>query len=267
MALLLKGKANFLPLKTRPPTLDDIVFRERNRMYGAFVLRRKYRPTLSWIILAVCLICLLLSSVSLIQPRDAGDEEFLQNPYVEYFPMPNDIKPPENFIPEALIKMHKKAPFTIPKVVASWEEETKNQKDENSAEGDTTLNGNSAAGSPEGVLDGSGKNDDAVYTYVEELPSFPGGVKAMNRFLQMNIRYPKLAYDNKIQGVVYCSFIVEKSGELSSLRIIQGVGAGCDEEALRVIGQMPRWSPGRRQGHPVRVVVNLPIRFILQAKS
>lgn len=96
---------------------------------------------------------------------------------------------------------------------------------------------------------------------VEEMPSFPGGGTALLKFLQENMVYPKQARDEWISGTVYVSFVVEKDGTISDPRVLRGIGGGCDEEALRAVNAMPVWTPGMRDGEPVRVQYNLPIQF------
>ncbi len=95
-------------------------------------------------------------------------------------------------------------------------------------------------------------------------PEFPGGMQALMAFLSNNMRYPALARAQMIQGRVYLSFVVEKDGTVTNIQLLRGIGGGCDEEALRVVGLMPAWKPGRQNGKPVRVVYNLPVRFSLQ---
>lgn len=102
-----------------------------------------------------------------------------------------------------------------------------------------------------------------IFTVVEEAPSFPGGEEARIRFLKENIRYPEEAKQLGIQGKVYITFVVETDGSITDIKILRGIGAGCDEEAIRVIKQMPNWIPGKQRAHPVRVQFNLPISFIL----
>lgn len=106
--------------------------------------------------------------------------------------------------------------------------------------------------------------DEKVYTVVDKQPLFPGGVKEMYKFLGQNIRYPKKAIDANVQGRVFLAFVVTETGEISDLRILKGLGAGCDEEALRVVSTMPKWVPGEVDGKPVRVKYNLPINFQLE---
>jgi len=102
-----------------------------------------------------------------------------------------------------------------------------------------------------------------IFTVVEESPSFPGGDEARIRFLTENIKYPQIARESSIQGTVYVTFVVEKNGNVTDVRILRGIGGGCDEEAVRVIKAMPRWSPGKQRGKPVRVQFNMPIKFTL----
>jgi len=102
-----------------------------------------------------------------------------------------------------------------------------------------------------------------IFTVVEESPSFPGGDEARIRFLTDNIKYPQIARESSIQGTVYVTFVVEKNGNVTDVRILRGIGGGCDEEAVRVIKAMPRWNPGKQRGKPVRVQFNMPIKFTL----
>lgn len=108
------------------------------------------------------------------------------------------------------------------------------------------------------------QTDGEVFTVVETMPEFPGGQEAMLKFLVDNISYPEEARLKKIQGRVFVSFIVEKDGKVGNVKILRGIGGGCDEEALRVVGLMPNWKPGEQRGQAVRVAFNLPIRFALQ---
>lgn len=102
-----------------------------------------------------------------------------------------------------------------------------------------------------------------IFTVVEESPSFPGGDEARIRFLTENIKYPQIARESSIQGTVYVTFVVEKNGNVTDVRVLRGIGGGCDEEAVRVIKAMPKWNPGKQRGKPVRVQFNMPIKFTL----
>ncbi len=103
-----------------------------------------------------------------------------------------------------------------------------------------------------------------IFTVVESMPSFPGGDAARMKYLQENINYPQMARESGIQGTVYVTFVVETNGEVTDIRILRGIGGGCDEEAVRVIEGMPKWNAGMQRGKPVRVQFNMPIKFTLQ---
>jgi protein TonB len=102
-----------------------------------------------------------------------------------------------------------------------------------------------------------------IFMVVENAPAFPGGDAARMKFLQDNIKYPQMARESGIQGTVYVTFVVERSGAVTDVKILRGIGGGCDEEAVRVVQNMPRWEPGKQRGKPVRVQFNMPIKFTL----
>ncbi len=103
-----------------------------------------------------------------------------------------------------------------------------------------------------------------IFTVVESMPSFPGGMGALMKYLAENIKYPPLAKESGIQGRVFINFVVEPDGSISNVKVLRGIGGGCDEEAVRVVERMPKWSPGKQRGKPVRVSYNLPVKFTLQ---
>lgn len=105
---------------------------------------------------------------------------------------------------------------------------------------------------------------DQVFHVVEVDPEFPGGMEALIKYLSENIKYPEQAKKDKIQGRVYISFVVEKDGSVADAKVLRGIGGGCDEEALRVVNAMPKWTPGKQRNTPVRVQFNLPVAFKLQ---
>ena len=102
-----------------------------------------------------------------------------------------------------------------------------------------------------------------VYDIVEQMPSFPGGLEELYKWIDNNVQYPAVARENGIEGRVILKFIVEKDGSLSDSIVIHSVHPMVDREALRLVGQMPKWNPGKRAGIPVRVRYCLPIKFKL----
>lgn len=95
------------------------------------------------------------------------------------------------------------------------------------------------------------------------MPEFPGGETERNKFLAENIVYPNATARKGYQGTVYISFVIESDGKVADIKLLRGPGGGLNEEALRVIGLMPKWKPGTRKGKPVRVLFNMPIYFKL----
>ncbi|GAB3775037.1 hypothetical protein GCM10028818_18590 [Spirosoma horti] len=107
----------------------------------------------------------------------------------------------------------------------------------------------------------SEKFDPSVYTIVEKQPQFPGGMTALDKYMKTNVNYPSAAEQAGVKGKVYVSFIVEPDGNRTDITVLEGLGYGCDEEAIRVIRTMPLWEPGGQSGHPLRVKYKLPILF------
>ena len=107
------------------------------------------------------------------------------------------------------------------------------------------------------------KKNNMVYDVVEVMPQFPGGQIAMLKYIMENIKYPKQIMEEGIQGRVTVSFIVEKDGRVSNVRLLRSVQPLLDKEAIRVVKSMPKWTPGKHNGKPVRVRFNLPVMFKL----
>ncbi len=103
-----------------------------------------------------------------------------------------------------------------------------------------------------------------VFEIVEEAPSFPGGEKKIQEFLNLNLKYPESMVESNIQGRVFCQFIIEKDGSISDIQVVRSIHELLDNEAVRVINLMPNWIPGKQGGVPVKVRFTLPVQFKLQ---
>ena len=103
-----------------------------------------------------------------------------------------------------------------------------------------------------------------VFDVVEEMPSFPGGQGALMSYLASNIKYPVVAQENGVQGRVIVSFVVERDGSISDVKVARSVDPSLDREAQRVVKSMPRWKPGKQNGSAVRVKYTVPVVFRLQ---
>ena len=108
------------------------------------------------------------------------------------------------------------------------------------------------------------KANDKVLEKAEVMPEYPGGDQAMMDFVAKNVQYPQEARDKEISGRVLVSFIVEKDGSIADVKVVKGIGGGCDEEAVRVVKAMPKWKPGKDKGKSVRVSYMMPFTFKLQ---
>ena len=104
---------------------------------------------------------------------------------------------------------------------------------------------------------------DEPFLIVEEMPTPVGGFSEFYQFVANNITYPTRARSMQVEGKVFVQFIVDKEGYLTNVEAIKGIGAGCDEEAVRVVKSFPKWNPGKQRGIPVRVRMIIPIKFAL----
>jgi len=105
------------------------------------------------------------------------------------------------------------------------------------------------------------EEDTVVFVVSEEMPEFPGGMEAMNKFINENLRYPKT--NGSFEGRIFVGFVVEKDGSLTNFKIIRSVAPILDEEALRVVKSMPKWIPGKLRGKAVRVQHQIPVTFTI----
>ncbi len=117
------------------------------------------------------------------------------------------------------------------------------------------------------LLDTSRKKENKKtepYLIVKKTPDYPGGAEALNNYLKKHIKYPLNAKKKGIQGTVLVKFIVNKDGSVSDVKVVQGIGGGCDQEAVRVVKLMPKWKPGTQNKIPVSCYFTLPIKFTLK---
>lgn len=138
--------------------------------------------------------------------------------------------------------------------------------------GETAVDGTTQASTLEKTAKGESEEKQSqqsetsnkVHDVVEQMPSFPGGDAALMRFLSTNVHYPAVAEENGIQGRVVVTFIIERDGSISDVKVVKSVDPSLDKEAVRVIESMPRWKAGTQNGEPVRVKYTMPVTFRLQ---
>jgi periplasmic protein TonB len=254
------------------PERAEIVFANRNKQYGAYPLRKGYNRTTSIaFLISIAVFTLLVSAPVIMQLLSDANSEVEKSVEVTLDlkePPPidkNEPPPPPPPPPPPTIETVK---FTPPVVVdKELEEEEQPPPQEKLSEtnvGVVTQEGEEGATElpPEPVV--ADPDEGKVFTYVEEMPTFPGGEAAMYAYIQKNVKYPPLARENGITGKVFINFIVDKDGNIKDVKVLRGIGGGCDEEAKRVISAMPNWKPGKQNGRSVQVSYNMPVNFTLK---
>ena len=103
-----------------------------------------------------------------------------------------------------------------------------------------------------------------VFTFVEQMPTYPGGEEKMYKFICKHLKYPEKARRKKIEGRVLIKFMVNEEGLIDDITILKDIGYGCGDAAADVISQMPTWNAGRQNGKPVKVYYTIPFRFSLK---
>lgn len=106
--------------------------------------------------------------------------------------------------------------------------------------------------------------EDGVYQVVDQMPEFPGGMPGLQAYLSASLQYPAEARQAKVAGTVFVGFVVGRDGSIREVVVLKGIGHGCDEEVLRVVGAMPAWKAGMHQGQTVSVRFSLPVQFIFR---
>ncbi len=167
--------------------------------------------------------------------------------------------------------------FTVPEIKKDEEvkedQEVKSQDDlssTNTAIGAFTVEGNDETAEVKHVEEKIAEpeppkvEETKVFDVVEQMPSFPGGPAALMQFLSSNIKYPVVAEENGVQGRVVCTFVVEKDGSITDVKVVKSVDPSLDKEAMRVVKSMPKWIPGKQNGSAVRVKYTVPVTFRLQ---
>lgn len=266
----------------------DLVFKNRNKNYGAYVLRAESSGTLlRALFIAAPLFIMAFAGPMLYKHfKPEAKIEETGTTVVDVFSLPPPVK---EVLPEKEEPMPKAEPIkekikmvklpSNPVVVKDALIDPPTVKDlENAVVGPVTQagletklqsvpqagDGNGAIGSGTGAGEGPAVDNEIHDTSgVDVYPEFEGGMKAWAKFLQRNLNYPSMAQENGIQGKVFVSFVVEKDGSISNVTVLKGIGAGCDQEAMRVIKKSPKWNPGKQNGQNVRVRYNIPLSFMI----
>ena len=266
----------------------DLVFAGRNQAYGAYQLRKGTgkRNVIS-IIAVIVLVLLCQIGLSLKKAADAEARkraamtEVVELSKLEQPKKKAEVKQPKKIQvePEKVVERVKSSiKFTAPVIKkdneVKPEEELKTQDElmnTKTAIGAIDVKGNDDKGGEvlklkEAVAQPEPKPEveNKVFDVVEQMPSFPGGPSALMKYLSENVRYPVVAQENGVQGRVVVSFVVEKDGHITDVKVVRSVDPSLDKEAARVVKSMPSWIPGKQNGSAVRVKYNVPVSFKLQ---
>lgn len=259
-------------MKTKVESFEDIVFENRNKEYGAYELRKRYskRGSIA-LIMAFCIMFFAVGGplVASIMKQRIIHNYVEKNAVIDLVSMSEDkdmdVPPPPPPPPAPSVKEIK---FVAPIVVDSVEE----SKNEFEINDDVLRQSNSP------ILDTSAKIKEVVviekidivdekpieYVNIKEKPIFPGGDKALLKYIAENTVYPEQAIQTESEGTVYVRFVVTKTGKIGDVLIMRPVDPALDEEAMRVIKTLPQWTPGKNDGRPVNVWFIVPVRFALQ---
>ena len=258
---------------------DDIIFRGRNKEYGAYFLRKSYNQAMvSALVLAV-----LIGIIAVLFPYFRRPEYKSRELYTSIYVTTENLNPPGPMINQALPAPPSLPPrgtsglktamltYVAPEVVDSIALIEKQV-----AESDSTSANNEGDGIYDGIADGTGNyaggieggtgggGGTGLYTEVEVMPQFKGGdINKFREWVQKKTRYPDEATINGIHGKVYITFIVENDGTVSTVKVAKGVDPLIDNEALKAVMSSPKWTPGRLQGIPVRVSYIIMMNFEL----
>ncbi len=261
--------------------LDEVIFATKNKEYGAYKLRKSYKFYLS-LALWISVIGFVGGTAGPIIYNKIVPKAEVKAPKKRIISITELSEPPSIGEKKEILEVNAPPPLKstiafLPPVIKPDEQVTSEymptvEELKNVDPGSTTQQG------VEGGVDYSllevkeapkvvqeEKEEKAeVFTYVEEMPSFPGGQEELLGFLAENIKYPEIAKRAGVEGKIFISFVVSRSGKIADIQVVKGIGAGCDEEAIRVVKMMPDWKPGKQNGAPVNVRVSIPIVFKLQ---
>jgi protein TonB len=263
----------------------DILFNGRNKDYGAYALRRRYDRRVRNAIIGTASVTLVIIGGYALSNSVLSSETVIRKPltpivFESIKPIETKPTPPPPALPSSTPPPARPSVRFLPPVIARNEEvrpedvPPRMSELENKSVGVTTTPGDETGvdisllpetGSGEVLIAPKEREDrDKTWTIVEVMPSFPEGEDGLARYLSRNIRYPHIAAENGIEGIVVVQFVVDYEGNIKDVKVATPKkGGGLEEEATRVIKAMPKWKPGRQNGRYVSVLYSIPVNFRL----
>ena len=257
------------------PVRNDLVFEDRNKSYGAYYLRANHNKTVAIaLLITIVAFTLIIGFPKIIDWLKNNNQEVevpVEITNVELLPPPpideTEPPPPPPPPPPVMETVKFTPPVVTDEEVVNEPPPIQNEElpqistvtQEGSGDDDIIIPDEAGTGVVE-------SKPEEIFTFVEQQPSFPGGETEMMKFIQKNVQYPQMEKETGISGTCFITFIVEKDGKITNIKLLRGVagGAGCDKEAIRVVNMMPPWKAGKQNGREVRVQFNLPIKFSLR---
>ena len=253
--------------KENIPEFNELVFEGRNKEYGAYMLRKLYNKYVSISATGAMIIFALIVSYPLITasifPVEHSKDYSGKDSTIIILTIP-PIEKPDVDIP---LPIQPKTPTV--KYIAPVVRPDEQVFNEYIPTVEDLINKNPGTETVEGNIYGTDiipeveQPKEQVHLWAEEMPEFPGGDSEMLNYFAKNISYPEIAIRAQVEGKVVLTFIVDKNGEIRDVSVAKSIGAGCDEEAMRVLKSMPRWIPGKQNGKPVITKINIPVVFKL----
>jgi protein TonB len=235
----------------------ELLFENRNKSYGAYVIRREYYSALAKAYCSVLIFSTLLLIYSvLFKKSNLTKARLVHDVIVDII----DARTTAPVIKQPATKNATGVKKSTGQYVAA--DSSSAVVEEDSAAIDLTNDTTEAYVDKSTTINNS--IDTNTYDFVSLMPQFPGGDLKLLQYLSANIHYPAHALEADIKGTVYINFTIGAEGQVLSAEVKRGIGYGCDEEALRVIRQMPQWTPGSQGGKPVKVRFMAPIKFSLK---
>ena len=258
---------------------NDILFEGRNKDYGAYALKKIYNKYVSLSTAGAIIIFSLIASYPFITASIIPENNVsiksenvrvitLENVMTQIPADKNNQQIPKTVLPKTpsvkfLVPEVKPDELASNEVIPTQEELSGKNPGNETVEGNT--NGTDLVVEIIEMTKPEDKPVEKVYTWLEEMPAYPGGEIELMKFFSKNIVYPEIAKRAGVEGKVILSFVVNKDGKISDIQVLKSIGAGCDEEAVRVLKIMPSWVPGKQNGNPVFTRINIPVVFKLRS--
>ncbi|MBO4730570.1 MAG: energy transducer TonB [Bacteroidaceae bacterium] len=268
---------------------NDILFEGRNKGYGAYELRaetgkRNLKALIALLILLAFAYALpyivsgIASAVESLGSDQVTELSNIEAEEEEEDEIQIEENKPDEAPAETVTEMASSIQFTVPEItdnVAEDKELIAQQKAQEARAkmGEFNFQGNDETSTNiksdkkqlgDVASGGGGEGEAKVFTYVEQMPVFPGGEAALQKFIHDHLKYPAVSLEEGVQGTVMLRFVVNENGSVGEVQILKSLDTYCDREAKRVVQSLPRFTPGRQQGKPVKVWFQFPIRFEIQ---